>query len=138
MEKSILRRNTKQKKLVFNTVLNSTDHPTAETIYTRAIKEAPNISLATVYRNLSLLADSGEIKKIASPEGADHFDFNTSCHYHFFCKECRQIVDIPDGFIKTENSVNSLENSGFSVDGFSLTYYGVCTKCTNIGGNENE
>ena len=138
MQKAVLRRNTKQKKLILNTVLNSCDHPTAETIYNRAVKEAPNLSLGTVYRNLSLLADSGEIKRLSSPEGANHFDFNTSCHYHFYCKECKQMSDIPNECAKTENEPDSLLKDGFCVEGISLTYFGICPKCKNIGGKENE
>ena len=50
------------------------DHPTADVVYENMKLIYPNISLGTVYRNLSLLADLGEIKKLSSFAGADHFD----------------------------------------------------------------
>ena len=45
------------------------DHPTAEMVYMGIRDELPNISLATVYRNLSLLSDLGEIRKISIGKG---------------------------------------------------------------------
>lgn len=58
------------------------DHPTADMVYMGIRKQYPNISLGTVYRNLSLLASLGEIQRIASEEGADRFDAVTAPHYH--------------------------------------------------------
>ena len=42
------------------------DHPTADMLYTDVRKEFPNISLGTVYRNLSLLSELGEIKRLTT------------------------------------------------------------------------
>ena len=52
----------------------------------------PNISLGTVYRNLSKLSDDGKILKL-SCDGADHFDGNTNQHYHLFCNNCHRVFD---------------------------------------------
>lgn len=45
------------------------DHPTADMLYTDVRKEFPNISLGTVYRNLSLLSELGEIKRLTTGDG---------------------------------------------------------------------
>ena len=58
-------------------------HPTADMVYLHVKETFPNISLGTVYRNLNLLADMGEIIKIPTPDGADRFDGCTKPHYHF-------------------------------------------------------
>ena len=58
------------------------DHPTADMLYTDVRKEFPNISLGTVYRNLSLLSELGEIKRLTTGDGPDRFDGDTSTHHH--------------------------------------------------------
>ena len=57
-------------------------HPTADTVYAGIKAEFPNISLGTVYRNLSLLVELGEIAKISTGDGPDRFDCNTKPHSH--------------------------------------------------------
>ena len=66
------------------------DHPTADVVYENMKLIYPNISLGTVYRNLSLLADLGEIKKLSSFAGADHFDGRTERHCHFMCTDVNE------------------------------------------------
>ena len=69
---------SRQRESIVNFLASRTDHPTAETIYQNIKKEFPNISLGTVYRNLSLLEEIGEIIKISTGVGPDHYDYNTS------------------------------------------------------------
>ena len=71
------------------------DHPTADAIYASIREEFPNISLGTVYRNLNLLVELGEIRKLRCGDGADHFDADMRPHYHFMCRECGCIEDLP-------------------------------------------
>ena len=78
------------------------DHPTADVVYHSLRADFPNISLGTVYRNLTLLADLGEIARLRLGDGVDHFDADTSRHYHFICSECGSVLDLhtefPDSF----------------------------------------
>lgn len=66
---------SRQRESIKNNLMGRTDHPTAETVYSDIRQEYPNISLGTVYRNLSLLADLGEIQKISTENGLT-FDGN--------------------------------------------------------------
>ncbi len=104
------------------------DHPTAETVYINVKKDFPNISLGTVYRNLSLLTELGEIKKISTGIGPDRFDWNTSPHYHVLCTECGSVSDL-----KMENidHINILAGNEFEgkIDGHITYFYGKCQKC---------
>ena len=68
---------SRQRESIKEFLRNRTDHPTADVVYENMKLIYPNISLGTVYRNLSLLADLGEIKKLSSFAGADHFDGRT-------------------------------------------------------------
>ena len=78
---------SKQRESIKKFLISRYDHPTAETVYMNIKEEFPNISLGTVYRNLSLLADIGEIQKLSTGIGPDRFDGNPKPHYHFICKE---------------------------------------------------
>ena len=55
-------KHSRQRDAIRQNLINRYDHPTAETVYMDIKEDFPNISLGTVYRNLSLLADLGEIQ----------------------------------------------------------------------------
>ena len=80
-------KHSRQRESIRNFLMQRCDHPTAETVYLGIKEDFPNISLGTVYRNLSLLAELGEILKISVGNGPDRFDANLKPHYHFFCNE---------------------------------------------------
>ena len=104
------------------------DHPTADALYTSIREEYPNISLGTVYRNLNLLVELGEIQKLTCGDGADHFDADTSPHYHFVCRDCGQVYDLP---LKTLDNINQLaqEYADGHVDSHTIFFYGTCKNC---------
>ena len=119
---------SKQREAIKNYLRCSEDHPTADTVYSSLRQEFPNISLGTVYRNLSLLADLGEIRRISAEDGADHFDGDTHPHNHFICKCCHQIYDIE---MENADRVMELVSGHFpgNIDSYLLNYYGVCVHC---------
>ena len=100
------------------------DHPTADVIYSNLKQQDPNLSLGTVYRNLKLLSDMGEILRLRVGDGVDHFDADTSEHYHFVCTECGSVID------------SIMEAAGERFDGRirgHVTYfYGTCPACTRV------
>ena len=89
---------SRQRQIIKDFLITRKDHPTADTVYMNVRNEHPNISLGTVYRNLSLLADLGEIQRLRFGDGVDHYDADTSEHYHFICTKCGSIIDL-----KTDN-----------------------------------
>lgn len=103
-------------------------HPTAETIYTNIKKAYPNISLGTVYRNLNLLADMGEILRIPSANGPDHFDGNCEPHYHFICTQCQNVMDIP---LDPQLDLEAMAGKNFKgcITGHEAQFYGLCPNC---------
>ena len=56
---------SRQRESIKEYLRHTTEHPTADTVYGNIRKLYPNISLGTVYRNLSLLVDLGEIRKLS-------------------------------------------------------------------------
>ena len=81
-------KNSRQRNAILECVMRHHDHPTADIIYQELRESFPNISLGTVYRNLSLLTSLGKIMKITCENHADRFDGQTKPHAHFECKSC--------------------------------------------------
>lgn len=119
---------SRQRQVIKDFLMNRKDHPTADVVYMNVRQEYPNISLGTVYRNLTLLADMGEIQRLRLGDGVDHFDADTSRHYHFVCSECGSVTDL-----KMDNIDNIIDIAGMNFDGEiqgHVTYfYGICGNC---------
>lgn len=119
---------SRQRECIKHFLVNRYDHPTAETIYINVKKEFPNISLGTVYRNLSLLTELGEIQKISTGIGPDRFDGNPAPHYHFFCRNCGCVTDLD---MEGIDHINILAGSQFDgeIEGNITYFYGKCADC---------
>lgn len=119
---------SRQREAIKNFLAGRYDHPTAETIYLGIKDEFPNISLGTVYRNLSLLSEIGEIQKLSTGIGPDRFDGRPEPHYHFICKKCGSILDL-----KVDNleHINVLANQDFAgnIEGHTVYFFGTCPSC---------
>ena len=93
------------------------------------IKEIyPNISLGTVYRNLALLSEIGEILKISTGDGADRFDGAIHPHNHFLCTKCHNVIDLDMEDISHINEVAAKNFTG-TIEGHIAHFYGVCGNC---------
>ncbi len=121
-------RRSKQRDAIMAYLKSRTDHPSAEQIYENVKLEIPNISLGTVYRNLTLLNDLGEIRLISVGTGADHFDANAAPHDHFVCRRCQRIMDLPHVSSKAPETLAELGFDGLVEDSCTY-YYGVCGAC---------
>ncbi|MDO5331912.1 MAG: transcriptional repressor [Bacillota bacterium] len=120
------RRNTKQRKMVLEAVQSRHDHPTAEQIYEQVKSIDSKISLGTVYRNLSVLAEDGFIQIIKMPD-ADRFDLVTEAHQHFICNNCGKIFDI---HLEYDKSIDKLPMpKGFKVISHQTVFKGLCADC---------
>ena len=122
---------SKQREALLSLLKSTTSHPCADWLYTELRKEFPNISLGTVYRNLSQLTESGAILKIQTASNREHFDGRTHEHCHFVCGECERIYDVELNIAEKLNGVVE-EMLGARVDSHSLVFYGVCSECKNV------
>lgn len=120
-------RNTIQRMLVLDAVQSLHDHPTSAEIYEAVRKKHPNISRATVYRNLNVLAQSGDILHVELPHGADRFDFRRDDHFHARCRECGGVFDIDMPHKDLLPSVQ--DDHGFQIDGYDIVFTGLCPAC---------
>ncbi len=120
-------KHSRQRDCIKEFLMSRCDHPTADVVYSHVREEFPNISLGTVYRNLSLLSEIGEIRKITC-NGPDRFDANTMPHYHFFCNCCGSVVDLefPQ---KPDISGVAPMNFGGVIEQVTLDFSGTCEEC---------
>jgi len=89
-------RETKQRRVVYETIKNTYSHPTADRIFDKVRHRLPKVSLGTVYRNLGVLKEEGLVREIYGNDRRAHFDADTSPHAHFICDVCDQIIDVRD------------------------------------------
>lgn len=121
-------RNTIQRTLVLKAVQNMHNHPTAEEIYAHVARRHPSVSRGTVYRNLNVLAQQGQIRRVSHLNAADRFDFQLEPHHHFRCRACGGVFDVQlpgDG----ELLANASADGNFLFEGFDLVFNGLCPHC---------
>lgn len=121
---------SRQREAIMNFLMTRKDHPTADVVYSSVRNEFPNISLGTVYRNLTLLADIGEIARLRLGDGIDHFDADTSPHYHFICKDCGRVIDLKLEALAEVDKLNGTDLEGNRIAGHITYFYGSCSECS--------
>ena len=104
-------------------------HPSAETLHEMLQPEHPDISLATVYRNLSRFKSQGIITSVATVRGVERFDANTNPHVHFICTGCDAVIDLHQIRMPQALGTEVEKNSNCRVDGCQLTFTGLCGNC---------
>ena len=119
---------SRQREAIKDNLMHRVDHPTADMIFADIRKDFPNISLGTVYRNLSLLSDLGEVRRIPDIAGADRFDGNTKPHDHFICRVCGCVQDM-DIVDTGKLQAQAAEKFDGIIEDASVNFYGVCRNC---------
>lgn len=124
-----IHRNSKQRQLILDTLRSVRCHPTVEDVFQMVREKNPTISLGTVYRNLNLLAELGEILKLDLGVDSVHFDGVKQEHGHLVCRNCGQIEDLP---CELSESIRSLMENDLrrEMDTIYLTVTGLCKECS--------
>lgn len=128
-EKSIKQRNTKQRQMILDAVAKRCDHPTADAIYDEIHGIDPKVSKGTVYRNLNILTENGDITHVKVP-AADRFDSRLDKHYHLICMKCGKVVDAPMVYME-DCDERIAEQTGFAIDRHRMFFEGICCDCQN-------
>ena len=119
-------KHSKQRDAILANLRSRYDHPNAEMIFATIREEIPNISLGTVYRNLALLTEMGEILKIgASEDGKERYDGHTHPHSHLFCENCKEVYDIGE-ILDTRHIEETLHIRIYEAN---TTLKGICHAC---------
>ena len=137
IKKEIIReRKTLQKEVILQEIKKMNTHPTAIEVYLEVRKKIPNISLGTIYRNLEIMNKRGLIKKLTG-EYSNRYDGKTDKHFHFICKKCNKIYDLPNE--SNENldmkikerivKLNQSTNNKYEIGEYEIIFYGLCYNC---------
>ena len=121
------RRSTRQRRLVYDAVIGTETHPTAEWVYEVVRRAMPKISLGTVYRNLQVLVGEGRLKSFQR-DGRARYDGDLAPHDHFACDRCGLFLDIPRA-AEVLPAEKRLRARGFVVSERVLEFHGLCRKC---------
>lgn len=122
-------KHSRQRDAIAENLRHRKDHPTADMIYKDIRNVYPNISLGTVYRNLSLLVELGEAKKITTGTGAEHYDGDTRPHNHFICRSCGNVLDMKDFIDCSKIKLLAADQFDGQIEDCSILFYGVCGEC---------
>ena len=121
---------SRQRESIKNYLMNTKEHPTADMVYQFVRKEYPKVSLGTVYRNLSLLVELGEIIKLDCGDGYDRFDGKVEPHYHVVCTSCKDVDDLEMESIEHIKTIANASYKGIIL-GHHTIFYGMCENCKN-------
>ena len=122
---------TPQRQIVLEVVETSAEHLDAEAIYQRAREKDPDISLATVYRNLAVLKDMGLIEQryLARDHAREHYEpVGAPEHYHFTCLGCRKVIEFQSPRV-TQMTTELHRDLGVEVAHACICLEGYCQTC---------
>ena len=130
MEKQQNFRMTRQRSIILEELRKHNSHPSADEIYEKVRKRLPRISLGTVYRNLEILVELGEIQKHETGSSLKRFDGNPQEHYHIRCISCERVVDAPVApLINTRDDIHNA--TSYKIIGHRFEFIGVCPECSD-------
>ena len=127
-----MERNSKQyakRSAILTCLRNTHTHPSAEAVHQLLQAEHPDISLATVYRNLALFKSQGIIQSLGTVGGIERFDANIAPHVHFICTSCHAILDLPQIDVPEQLKGMVQQQCGGQVSECQLSFTGVCQNC---------
>ncbi len=125
-------RNTRQQQAVLRELRRVDTHPTADELFLRVRRAMPRISLATVYRNLTKLAEKGQVTVLDAAAGQRRYDGNHANHLHVRCRDCDRVADATAA-VPFEQAIEPLSKlkdpASFKVEGCKVELIGLCQSC---------
>ena len=119
---------TPQRLAVYNVLAHTTAHPNAETIYQELQSHYPTMSLATVYKSLTILCEVGLAQELNVSEDSFRYDANTQPHPHIRCTCCGRVDDVmqlpPDAL-----EAQAAQETGYAIQAHQYYFFGLCPDC---------
>lgn len=121
-------RRSDQREAIMAAIKSLGGHSTADQIYEAVRASHPRLSLGTVYRNLRLLCDLGQIREVKSGASFSRFELAGPRHYHLICRKCG---DIQDCEFPVDASLDQKvqATTSFKVEQHRLDFIGLCDRC---------
>ena len=123
-------RHSRQRERIYEYLIATEEHPTAERIHSDLRRESPELSLGTVYRNLKLLEEPGRIRKVMTYDGNERYDAICHDHAHFICQRCGSIRDISEVDSDQIRKELALED-GYRISNLDMILKGTCPACNS-------
>ena len=123
------KKNFKKRTAILSFLRETKDHPSAEMVFNHLKQEIPDLSLGTVYRNLSMFKTQGEIISLGTVNGVERFDGNIEPHVHFICMECGSVLDLPEVEAPAQLAQAVECGTGGKVNMYHLSFAGTCKNC---------
>ena len=120
---------TPQRIAIYRALLEASDHPNPEAIYTRVRATMPSLSLATIYKTLDALARLGLVSELPAIGNSRRYDANVDLHHHLVCTRCDRVTDYYDPALDRIALPSRLE--GFRARRVSVHFHGLCANCAN-------
>ena len=124
-------KSSKRRDFIFDFIVQKKGHFTIDDIYQKLLVLDPDIGIATIYRTIRLLVDSGILIEQTFGEKKGYFEITNrqlSHHGHLICIECGKIIEFDNELF--ENHQKALKkNHGFKIHSLKLEVYGICKKC---------
>ena len=128
----ILRRNKKkvtpQRLAVYAALADTTEHPTAETLYKELRADYPTMSLATGYKSLDACCEIGIVRELNVGEEAFRYDADISPHPHIRCMSCDRVADVPITALPALDK-NVASVTGYRIVSQQMYFFGYCPEC---------
>lgn len=128
---------TSQRKIIFNDIISRKTHTNIDELFLAAKEKDPNIGLATMYRTVKLLTDSGLVREVSSHSGKPFYEavVGRSHHDHLTCDICGENIEFAEDTIeKLQDKI--AEKYGYTLTGHSLYLRGICPKCRKKAGKK--
>ena len=123
------RKHSQKRDAILACLRGTTSHPTAEWIYQQLKPMIPDLSLGTVYRNLTLFKKTGEIQSVGTVDGLERFDANVDPHAHFICTCCSAVLDAHGIELPAQLTEDAEAITGSRIFGYQILFYGECPAC---------
>ncbi|MBE6946186.1 MAG: transcriptional repressor [Ruminococcaceae bacterium] len=123
------KKHSKKRDAILECLRSTTCHPSAEWVFTQLKPQIPDLSLATVYRNLALFLEDGTISSVGVVSGLERFDAATEPHVHFICTGCGKILDLHQLAVPVDLEAQVSQVTGGCVNCSVLSFHGRCREC---------
>ena len=121
-------RTTRQREEILRVFEQAKGPLSVQDVLERAGLKVPGLGIATVYRNLKLLQDSGQLESVILPSGEARFERQgLGHHHHFQCLNCGEVVDLD--FCPVHLPKGTTLPGGYAIEGHEITFYGRCPNC---------
>lgn len=124
-----MKRYSEKRQAILDCLRSTKTHPTAEWIYEQLRPVYPDLSFATVYRNLRQMKDAGLVRSVGTVDDHERFDGTITPHFHAVCSRCGRVDDVEGLELPPEFLQRAESSTGFCITDTALRFVGLCPAC---------